>query len=75
MKYQIGDKVIIDRLFKNVPHGHFVDCDPFVATVVKRQETPSLGPGYVLETESGERLPIYYWEQDITGRFDEKTQK
>ena len=61
-KYNIGDKVIINR--KLTPEGHWVETPEREVLIVEYKPTVSMGPAYVLE-EAGQRLRICYWETDI----------
>ena len=63
-KYKVGDYVTIAKLFVVDYAGHFVDCDPFVAQIIKVEQTPTFGPAYFLYSP-GYDFKICYWEEDI----------
>ena len=62
-KYEVGDKVVISRYFKRIPHGHMVDGDPIICEI-KSYDLTSIGPSYKLHNKNVQ-LHICYWEEDI----------
>ncbi len=63
-KYKKGDYVLIKKIFKNKPMGHYEYISGKVAKVVNVQETVTFGPAYSLEIDGKVNIACY-WESDI----------
>ena len=68
-KFQVGDKVVISKMFKTNPFGYMEDCEPIIC-VIKSFDLTSMGPSYCLYNENV-NLQICYWEDDIDYKIEE----
>ncbi len=57
---EVGNRVIVSQLFTSEGGGRMIDVEPFVAKIIKIQETATFGTMYLLENTDGETLNIWY---------------
>jgi hypothetical protein len=67
-KFQVGDKVVISKMFKANPFGYMEDCEPIICEIQSFDLT-SMGPNYRLYNKNV-KLHICYWEDDIDYKID-----
>ena len=70
LMYKKGDYVIIDKIFHNVPHGHWIKTSEKIALIEKVEVTPSMGTLYTLSIDN-ETLKVMYTNKDIIKKYEE----